>query len=690
MSSPTIPSMGTSLAGLGGASALPRAPLQPGTPAAPGRAPFIPPRRPVKQIEREQEGTALKFMLDTFQFLQGQLREPHLLWVDGWKRYFTERPDLRDKVKERWRSHIVHPQFFYNTEALVAQLVEILFSVDPALQADPVFERSEETGRSMERLLDYTLRMNFARKLFALVCRDIAPQGISFIKASWAKKTVTVADYTNEKMMAEFEQALATAQEFLGSAQLPNPYEQPEQFELWRQAIGKANPNINIPQAPRLNGGTRQVLRFEGPVLELPNPWGIFYDPRIREMDDQPAVFHQTFKGKSWVEERTGEGPEKPFDPAAVADAMSGWGGEVASELQSEVASLLGIPSRNDQGNPQFEMPVEVLEFYRPNSTFPFQTWLNRKRIINKNCRSMPFEHGGIPITPVRHVIAQNFMIGVSQYRPAKTLLNEQDILRSLRSDKVLLHTVPVFKKLLGLGIPDLQRALAPGGIVEVSRMDGIAELFPGDINPSAFSETGAIGLDIDRAFGIGDNVRGATANVGRVSATDATQRLTQAITRIKLSAITVEDDTARLWQQVIGLWAQFGTIAQRGRAAGEPDPLKGLNRDELLNQMAADYRFRGPTQAAQRELQAQQLMTFMDKFGSLMTAKEKRGLMRTVAEILGLRSISKIITPEGDQLMVQMEQMQVQQQMAAGQQGTDQANAANAAASTPAQVPVQ
>lgn len=639
----------------------------PGMPQAPTsyESPAIITSAPPRQIEREEERKAVKFAFDSFTYLRGELMEPHTRWVTAWKRYFTQRPDLRDPVTERWRSHITEPQMYYNTEAKDAQLVEILFSADPPIQPDPVLESSEETSLSVTRLLDHTMRINYFRKILAAANRDISCQGVAFLKTTWAKKTINVPRYPYKQQHEEFERAMNEAlQSGVVPMTPPDPYMQPEAFEKWRELINKAQPNLRIPPAPPLEAGMMEVLRFFGPQMELLNPWQVLLNPSVQEIGDQPIVIHEVFKPRSWVTARTGPEAHKPFDPEAVGDAMQGWNGESLTDQQREVMQALGIPA-NQRGDPQFEVPMQIWECYRPNCEFPFQVILNQKRIINKTPRAMPFIHGMVPITPLRHVTVRGMALGVSDHDPARGLMLEKDLLRSLRLDSVTLRTLPVFKKLLGLGIPDLQRRLMPGGFIEVNRMDGLEPLISGDVNPSSFSEVNNIGLDIDRAFGIGDNVRGASSTIGRVSATDATQRLTNALTRLKLQAANLEDDLQPAVYQWLTLWSQFGWSEDRAKRSGRPDPLRTLNPETLLDELASDYRFRGATQAIQKELQAQQMQGFVDKFRNDMTPMEIREVMKQVATVQGMRSLSKIISKEGTDIMMRRYQMQIQAEQA-------------------------
>jgi hypothetical protein len=415
------------------------------------------------------------------------------------------------------------------------------------------------------------------------------------------------------------------------------------------------------------------VTQFWGPTLERIPYWQFYLDPLIQEMQDQPVIIHEMYKPRDWLLSLTGPEDSKPYDPERVAQAIDSGLSDKISNEQSDLVNALGIPSGVGQ-NPQFNRPVKIWEVWRLNSEFPFTVILNETHCINKDYRTNPFEHGQAPFGMVRNILVPGMALGMSDITPVAAMLDEQDTLRSLRLDKVTLHTLPVFQKLRGLGIPDMMKKLTPGMIVDVDRMGGIAPLITGDINPSAYSEIDHTGLDVDRSFGIGDNVRGATASVGRVSATESSNRLTQALTRVKLGAAQQEDDFNPIVGQWLAMWAQYGTVQNRPTVGGY-DPLADLDREKLMTAIAQDYQFRGATQALSRELQAQQLMMFNKTFAAYMIPAEIRSLMKEVGLAMGLHSISKIVSPTGDQVKTAEYQAAMQAQAA-------QQNAAGTAAS--------
>jgi hypothetical protein len=640
-------------------------------------------------LDAEQDRKLVDFALEAHRHYKDRLKLTHERMVMFWEKYHSRRPDPRDPVTESWRAHIVVPQAYYNVEAKAAQMLEILMGADPPIQADPMFESREDESRGIEDLLDYTLRINYFRKFIVSQSRATSVQGTSFFKSMWRKRTIMVPRRTTIEQLKYFQDKLQEALQTLNLPQttIPDWMRNPGDFEAWRKKVNDAYPNVNLPPAPDLSGKPQEVVTFWGPYIESIPPWQVFLNPNIQEIADQPVVIHEYWKPKSWLLSLTGENELKPFHPAQVEMAMEAWSAESSTDEQASLNLQRAIPD-DVQSDPTYEEPVNILEVWRLGSEFPFQMILNRKAVINKNPRVLPFEHGQIPIGMIRNVLLPGMAFGVSDIDPAFSLLEEQDIFRSLRLDKATIHTLPIFKKLPTFGLAELQKKLKPGGIIEVSNMNAISELVSGDVNPGAFSEANNISGNIDQTFGIDASVRGNQATINRVPATESQNRRGDAQIRLKMGAIQFEDDLNPHVGQWLGMWRQFGSVENRPTVGGY-DPLADIPAEKLTVSLAQDYRFRGATQALSRELQAQQLTMFGKEFKELMLPTEMRELMRQVGIALGLRSLAKIVSPQGDQMMMQSFMAQKQAESAQNKASQTQNTQITESAAAPSEIPI-
>jgi hypothetical protein len=133
-----------------------------------------------------------------------------------------------------------------------------------------------------------------------------------------------------------------------------------------------------------------------------------------------------------------------------------------------------------------------------------------------------------------------------------------------------------------------------------------------------------------------------------------------------------------------------------------EQDPFpQYMNRDTFLEALNMDIAFRGASRVMNRELHAQQLKDFLQTGAAsqvapgipALTGMEIRNGLRRIYDTLGHKGSKDIVTPEGDQLvmqgaqaaqlqvqnailMQQMQGMQTQQQMQMMQQPPEQPQA--------------
>lgn len=598
------------------------------------------------------------YAIDSKQWLESGLSTPRETWFQNWRRYNTERDDPRDLTREKWRAHIVVPQAFYNVEALAAQDTSLIMDPDPPFQVRPTSELSEDSARAVEKLIRHTLYINSARQNISESRRAVRVQGIDFFKTTWRKRAVLVPTRVTAEELHNLSVQLKAANDF-GFGTAPDWITDPEGFEEWRMLANKANANIEIPPAPQ--EGIQERVMYWGPEWRRIAAQQMFFDPLVSHWDDQPVVIHQMIKTAAWLKANTGDGPQ-PFDPIAVDKAMSSYDAEdMTRTLQSELLKA----GTDLASSPHYYQPIKLWEVYRPGSEFPYTVVLNEQVVINKNCHTMPFEHGMVPIQPIRNIKVPGATLGMSDITPNRTLFEEVDKLRSLRMDAVTLHTIPVYRvsSVGSGGITDIQKQFIPGGIVQAR--EELKPILGGTVNPAAYQEIPSIQNEIDRSMNAGDQLRGATASVGRIPASTEQARFTQVLVREKASIGQFEDDMRPMLKQFLGLWLQFGFNGTTPEGLTS-NPLQSLDQNKLQVALDSTFELVGSTEVENRPLQAQQLMAFADKFGLMMMASEKRALMKQVAEALDLRNVASIVSPEGDKMMENME-MAMKQQQAAG-----------------------
>lgn len=595
----------------------------------------------LEKIGSGQRDKLVKDIVEIEDFYRSQLLNK---WSDiarWWKLYYAKREDHRAS-HEKWRANVFLPLPYQGVEARVAQLVDALTSADPMIQAEGVGDEDYEAARHGERLLEYSTRGMQLRKQLTTILRASSVQGTDFYKSVWREQAHAITVFPTKGEIEYFQSAIEDVVA-TGIAPPPDFTTDPEAFAKWREVINKSESKIKIPEPP--TGGKKVIVKYRGPYIDRIPIDSLRFDPLIQEIQDQHCFIQRIVVPRQWLLERTGKGEQFPYDPAEVEKGLEGWDGRRLEDLQDEISQELGYTS-GSVSDPYFEDGVELFEVWKPRSEFPFQIVLNRRSIINKRLGELPYMHGEVSITAIRNVLAPGYLLGISEFQEPEALFYEAIALRNLRLDAVTLATLPAFTKLREVGLPELQRRLSPGGIIDVGRPDAIKKLIDGYTVPSeSYREIDAIKGEIDDTNATGPNVRGATSTIGRVSATESQGRLNQALTRMKLAAILIDEDMAPSVRQWLSLWYQFAPADLRVKVGGEGDGLITVNKSELIEAMQYDFRFRGATRALDRALTVQQLTQFGKDFKELLAPPELRALMKQTFETLGIRGVSKIIT---------------------------------------------
>ncbi len=614
--------------------------------------------------------------------------------VKRWRLYLSERDDKR-LPHEKWRANTFVPYPFSGTETKVSALCEVMNSTDPPIQAegfDTTQPGQPDPAKKMERLHAYTLLKNRWGWQQDLGYREMVVQGTMMWKLTWENRSRMVQVHPSMEQIRAFHQAVDQAV----AQGAPPPPSDPDGFEQWRSTVNTARMFGAIPEQPLSNGGQEEIVEYRGPWLSRPFIGDLRFDPNIEDMQDQQLLIHRIVKSRKWVEERTGNDPGHKFDPAQVAAAMANSQGERFSQWEDDIAAMLGLP-RIAQADPTYEDAVELWECWRPGKIAPYCIVMNRKAIINKTPDTMPYWHGQIPVIPVRNVPMPRRMMGISDLQSTEKLYLEMNTLHDLLLDAVLLAVMPVFTKKRGSGVVENQRYLRPGGFIDVDVADAIQTLTKFDPGLQwAFRMIQDLKSNIDETNATGPNVRGTTATIGRVSATESAGRLSQALLRTKQQVLRIEDEHQAIPSQANFLWYQFGEEKVKLRIGGDElgvDPFLNMQRSDFLQMLGVDFRFRGATKAINRELSAQQLDGWLKTAtqASALTPDEIRTTLAKIYEILGHKGIGAILTSKGGAQVSSIYEagvVQAQLQVAQAQQMAQQQQQAQQA--PPDSVPVQ
>jgi hypothetical protein len=648
----------------------------------------------MKKLWRPKSGadTRVRDLVDRLEYYREQ-REPILRKTqEYWDLYLGKRKEFRQKGEE-WRANIHIPKPYANVETKVANLVSILTSADPLVQPEGVQDAFRESATSCERLLDYAYRMNEITKFWIKLTRSREVAGTTFYKTVWANETHTIHVPADPNALAAYA---AELQEIIQSfpnvaATMPNWLEDPEGFERWRTLNNQAGQGYpKVPAAPR--PGPREMIRYRGPRVVQLRLDDIYLDPLIDEMRQQHCIVHRAVKPLSWLEAKVKAGL---YDEKAVAEALDGWDSKFLEDESEELAQKMGVTDGGQKASdPYYERAVEVLEVWTPgDEEGKFSIVLNRKRIINKDPKQIPFWHGECSIGCSRGTVVPGFFYGTSALEPAKDLFWEKNRLRSLRLDGTLLNIIPVYTRLLEAGLPESFLKIRPGDVIGMRRPDALKALDRAAMPAEAYREPQEMDADADDAMGVYGSTRGREASVGRVTGTEFQGRENRAQLRLKLDAMWFEEDWAPVNRQMLALYAQKSGAKLRERVGGSPDPFITLGQEELLEAINLQWKMRGATKARNVDMEVQQLFMWVKSFGAQLMPNEFRLAAKLVLDWLDIKGASSLVTDEGTvqkvneyQMQAQAMQMQIQGQMMGANAATQSSPPGQAAPPPPPQ----
>jgi hypothetical protein len=597
--------------------------------------------------------------------------------LEMWDLYLTKRREFRAKGEE-WRANMALPDAFASLETKVANLAGIMLSADPVVQPEGVTDAHMDTARSVERMIDYTYRKNCFPKWLVKLLRARSVAGTAFFKLTWVNQAHTVTLSRDQRAIERFQQAVEGASAMPGLVPAPNWLAEPEAFEEWRKLVNDAG-RARIP-APPLEG-PQTIIRFRGPKLHILPLTSIYLDPLIDDLSEQNFVLHRVVKPVRWLEERVAAGL---YDEAAVAYALEGWDGQVVEDEETELAGKMGILTDSGAAaDPYYAKAVELWEVWQPGTTYPYSLILNRRAVINRSPTEMPFLHGEPSIGATRGVVIPGHFYGLSDLAPPRDLFWEKRKLRNLRVDAVTLNVLPAYLKLKEIGLPEMMHKIRPGALIPVSRTDAISPLVREPLPPEAYREPADMDTDIADSMGVYAATKGRDATIGRVTGTEFQGRENRAQIRFKLDSTFLEEDLAPLNRQIISMYAQMGDDPLILKVGGDPHPMLEIGRNELMESMETQWRFRGPNKAINRDMQVQQLLLWTKTFGATLTPQEFRFAARLILDLLDIRGASKLVSAEGT--MQKTQEYEAAAAAAAAQQQAQQKQAEQANVDVPA-----
>ena len=600
--------------------------------------------------------------------------------MDNWDLFLAQQEDKRDPLDEDWRSNVFVPLPYVVTRTKAAQAVKNLAHVDRVWQVEARHEKSKlyEGSKNIELLLDEAHEQNSWRKFLYKLMLARSVQGTAYFKIVYTRRQHTVTLVPAADDFTVFQKAVADAVQ-QGAPVPPDYNEDPQGFENWREMLALTQRFSPIPAPPVT--GPRVVTAYDGPLFQYIAPWRVLLDPTVDELADQRIILHTMIKPRKWVLDRADDDPSsnKPYYLANVKEGLGGnFSGEVLSKEEEELAQKLNL-SPEKRNHPYYENAVEITEAWTFDEEYKFGTILNRTKVINKKPFERPLLTMDSNIFALRNVVIPGQFLGLSDYKEIETLVKELNTFRRVRMDGAMLSALPAFVKQAGVNVTDMLKKLRPGIVISAPTKDAITALISKALPPEAYREPAEMRADIEEATETYSSVKGAPAEIGRVTGTEYSGRNEQTLVKYLVDAGFIEEELKQMPATILSLYATMTTGRVRREIGGDPDALVDVSREELINAIMWRYRFRGATRNIKPELQVQQLTTALAQFLPLQVLQptEIRAALQIVLELLDIRGFSKILTTEGAQTTQSGAGIQQGAANAQGQRATDQAQAA-------------
>lgn len=625
------------------------------------------------------------------------------LWEEYHKRFQGDKDKINSQLNEiqrKWRSKIQVSIDFSAICVLLARMLGMIRETDPPIQAAGVGPEDTQ-DEAIQRVFTYTMRANNKQSFWFRLLKNTLIQGWQPVKLTWASEIQTVEVPQSADSLIEYQDAMEQARVLSGLE--PDQFMQIQQDPVGLEALMRdlaQSKGFAAPVPPRRNPEldklppeqqqgippflpeTHDVIKNLGPKLSLPSAWDLYFDPKIIEASEQRMIVHEMKVPRWWILDNTGpRGQINPktklpyrYCPEAVAAAGKGFSNDGTQSEEDNVRKKASVSTSGSSttSNPYAPEMDIIWECWQPSSTeFGYTVLLNKggKPInhptggdpvdeagtLSPEEWKFPYEHGEQPFFWVTTQPDAFDAFGMSEYDRTIDLLKEADTIRSLRMDAILLLIMGVWQRKGGWATAGGQMSPVPGETFTVAEFGEMKNLYE-HVKPdlvTAMGEQEYINNEHDACLGTGGNVRGAEAQVGRVTGSEQAARLERADERVLMRLTNVESGLARMPRQILFLMYQFARqqpVARRMLA--NVSGLEMFPWYRVLNAMNQDYQLAFTLGRKDKALVSQQAGAWIKDIGMLALNMGIIGpvgmgeAIRQTAQNSGLTNVAKIMEP--------------------------------------------
>lgn len=379
---------------------------------------------------------------------------------------------------------------------------------------------------------------------------------------------------------------------------------------------------------------------YNCPWSEVVDIYDFFPDPKARCDYEMKYVIHRVYRDLDDLKKNPN------YNKAAIKKLEA-----IKSSEQdnSERKARLGVIGVN--GDDSTRNRFEVLEYWGN-----FGNDGKQYIIVIANGQLLRFEENpyqdGIPFIVVNDTKVPHELYGIGEIEPIEALQNEINDVRNQRMDNTKLGINKMFKVVAGGVQFEDELVSRPGGIIHVTRPDG---LLPNDTQPipaEAFTEESIIKSDMERTTGANTAMSGAlvspmggtqggainrTATAYQGSINQGDKRFSAKVNQIKIGIVKAGKKYLKYDQQFMTAPQVIRVVGKEGN---EEFPMTIYPQD-IKNDfdLEIDVEYIDEFQQAQQDAELLQIMSGVAEFNTVKLAQD-------ILEKRGKKDVSKYLLP--------------------------------------------
>jgi len=374
----------------------------------------------------------------------------------------------------------------------------------------------------------------------------------------------------------------------------------------------------------------------------MPNPevvdiFDFFPDPKARNQDELKYVIHRVERDIKDLEENPN------YDKKALKQLKKGTGSAQDNEERLQRLGVMGVTAEDGT-----RKRYEVLEYWGDFQGKNYIIVVADGIVLR--CDENPYATWN-PFVIVRDTIIPHEFYGIGEIEPNMSLQNELNDVRNQRMDNVKLNLNSMWKVIAGGVQFEDELVSRPGGVIHLTRPDGLIANERQTVPAEAFTEESIIKSDMERSTGANSPLSGAlvspmggtqggvinrTATAWQGAINQADKRFNAKVSQMKQGIIRIGRKFLELDQQFMDQPTVIRIIGKEGEAMLVP-----LLPEDIKSNFDLDIEIEFLDEFQQMQQDVQLLQTLANVPGFNVAA-----LAADIIEKSGKKNVEKYLQP--------------------------------------------